>query len=267
MISPALIVRAFSIAGLCAFSLAACDVDWLNTPAAETKYGRSIDAAATRELANQTVSMSGRVVGVVDGDTIDILVDGREVRVRLAEIDAPERSQPWYARSSQALRELVHGRDVSVVQTDTDRWGRVVGRIYIGDTDVNARMVEIGAAWAFLRYQTDPRFSGLEADARARTIGLWSMPPNEIIAPWDWRAGARVEPHSALGHEQHDQPMGLIRIQPPSGAADFTCGTKNHCSEMVSCEEARFYLNQCRLPTLDGDGDGVPCDQLCAPAN
>lgn len=43
----------------------------------------------------------------------------------------------------------------------------------------------------------------------------------------------------------------------------FQCEGKRTCKEMASCEEAKFYLNQCGVSRLDGDGDGVPCEKLC----
>lgn len=84
---------------------------------------------------------AGRVVGVSDGDTITVLVDRREVRVRLAEIDTPEHGQPYGTRAKQVLAELVFGKQVRVAEVDRDRYGRVVGRVYVDGLDVNAEMV------------------------------------------------------------------------------------------------------------------------------
>jgi micrococcal nuclease len=70
----------------------------------------------------------GKVVGVLDGDTLTVLISGGQIKVRLAEIDAPEKQQPFGQRSKQSLSDLVYGKRVKVNQEDRDRYGRVVGR-------------------------------------------------------------------------------------------------------------------------------------------
>jgi endonuclease YncB( thermonuclease family) len=103
---------------------------------------------------------AGRVVGVSDGDTLTVLTAARdEVRVRLAEIDAPESGQPYGARAKQALSDLTYGRQVRVAVVDIDRYDRVVGRVHAGSRDVNAEMVRQGAAWVFVRFSRDPALS------------------------------------------------------------------------------------------------------------
>ena len=96
---------------------------------------------------------TGKVVGISDGDTLTLLVpDGasyRQVKVRLGEIDTPESRQPYGERAKQALSDLAFGQQARVVVQDTDRYGRTVGRVYVGGTDVNAEMVKRGAAWAY----------------------------------------------------------------------------------------------------------------------
>lgn len=83
----------------------------------------------------------GQVVSILDGDTIDVLVDRHPVRVRLAQIDAPEKHQAFGTRSRQALAQLVFRLPVRVVEKGRDRYGRVIGTVYFGDVDVNAQMV------------------------------------------------------------------------------------------------------------------------------
>lgn len=155
-----------------------------------------------------------------------------------------------------------------MVETDQDRWGRVVGRVYLADRDINAEMVQSGAAWAFLRYQTDPRFSAYQAEARDARLGLWSLPDNETIAPWEWRAGQRVGPASGAQRDQTGATLGLLgrRQTASASSSEFRCGERRYCSQMRSCEEARFHLRQCGVETIDGDGDGEPCETLCRSA-
>ena len=75
-------------------------------------------------------TLSGRVVAIADGDTLTVLTEGREqVRVRLSDIDTPERRQPWGTRARERLSELAFGQEVRVTARDTDRYGRVVSRV------------------------------------------------------------------------------------------------------------------------------------------
>ena len=89
----------------------------------------------------------GPVVAIQDGDTIDVLVNRQPVRVRLAQIDAPEKRQAFGTRSRQTLAELVFRQSVRVAETGRDRYGRVIGTVYLGNVDVNAQMVREGMAW------------------------------------------------------------------------------------------------------------------------
>ena len=193
------------------------------------------------------------VVGIADGDTVTLLLenDGNrsQARLRLTEIDTPERGQPWGARARQALAEKVFQRQVRVVSEGEDRYGRLLGRIYIGERDINREMVREGHAWAYRQYLSDRSLLEDERYAREAGIGLWSMPQSQSVPPWEWRRNGRRTSATALASV------------PP--AASFSCGQKTYCREMASCEEARFYLEQCGLSRLDGDGDGVPCEQLC----
>jgi endonuclease YncB( thermonuclease family) len=89
----------------------------------------------------------GKVVGISDGDTITVLVGGRQqIKVRLAEIDAPEKSQAYGQRSKQSLSDLVFGKQVRIEQQNRDRHGRIVGKAYVGSLDVNAEQVKRGMA-------------------------------------------------------------------------------------------------------------------------
>jgi len=128
------------------------------------------------------------VVGVTDGDTLTARC-GTEppqtLTIRLAEIDAPERGQPFSARSKQHLASLCFRKEAEVRAKTTDRYGRTVARVTCAGTDANAAMVEAGMAWAFTKYVTDPRLPELHANAMARRAGLWADP--SPVSPWEWR--------------------------------------------------------------------------------
>ena len=191
-------------------------------------------------------TISGRVIGITDGDTFTLLTDDFEqIKIRVAEIDAPERGQPYGSRSQDALSSLIFKKEVSIDVQVKDRYGRPVGRPIVGDTDVTAEMVKIGAAWVYRTYSDDEALYELERKAKAAGRGLWGLGEYEQVPPWDWRKGTR--PSTTQN----------------SNVAAFSCGAKKYCKQMVNCDEAMFHLRQCGLSRLDGDGDGVPCEAVC----
>lgn len=135
---------------------------------------------------------TGLCVAVTDGDTIRVLSpDRREVRVRLYDIDAPERRQPYGTVSRDYIASLCHRREVTVRIVDTDRYGRVVALVEVisSHKDVNRALVEAGLAWVYPHYCRIPvcgEWRRLETEARRARIGLWggSDPP---VPPWEWR--------------------------------------------------------------------------------
>jgi endonuclease YncB( thermonuclease family) len=135
-------------------------------------------------------TLTGRVVAIADGDTLTLLTpDRRQVKVRLHGIDTPEARQPFGNRARQALSELAFQKPARVEVQDTDRYGRTVGRVYVGPVDVNAELVRHGMAWVYTRYNRDPALPQLEAEARAARRGLWADP--QPVPPWDWRRQQR----------------------------------------------------------------------------
>ena len=194
---------------------------------------------------------TGKVVGIADGDTFTLLTSKKEqVKVRLSEIDCPEKNQPFGNRARQTLSNLIFSKDVLVVQNAVDRYGRVVGQVYVDGTHINRKMVQEGMAWVYRQYLEDQTLLEDEKKARERKRGLWSLPNTEQVPPWEWRRGERTNSSSDTGEQKQESQK-------------FTCGAKRYCKEMTSCEEAEFYLNECGLTRLDGDGDGVPCESLC----
>lgn len=129
---------------------------------------------------------SGTVVRVIDGDTLDVLVANRPVRVRLAQIDAPERSQAYGARARQTLSALAFRRVVTVADAGVDGYGRTLGTVIVGGANINAAMVNQGMAWAYRWYLADRSLVRLEQQARAAHRGLWNDPAP--VAPWLFRA-------------------------------------------------------------------------------
>jgi len=132
--------------------------------------------------------ISGRIVGVYDGDSATLLTGSNDqVKIRLAEIDAPEKKQPYGNRSRQALSDLIFGKQVTARVVTIDRYGRTVARLYVGDVDVSREMVRAGAAWVYRQYNQDSSLLDVEADARRARRGLWGLPATERQEPWLWR--------------------------------------------------------------------------------
>jgi len=127
----------------------------------------------------------GKVVSVADGDTLTVLVNVQQFKIRLAEIDTPERRQPWVNRAKQALANKVFGEAVRVEVVTTDRYGRAVGRMYLGNRDTNRELVAEGHAWVYRKYNQDKSLLDDEQVARDAGLGLWSQP--NPVPPWEWR--------------------------------------------------------------------------------
>ena len=134
-------------------------------------------------------TLEGRVVKIADGDTLTMVVDGQKERIRLSDIDTPERKQPFGMRARQALAEMTFGKTISVFTTTRDRYGRVIGHVTAEGVDVNAELVRRGYAWVYRRYSNDPVLLRLEETARAEKLGLWAQ--SNPIPPWEWRRGRR----------------------------------------------------------------------------
>lgn len=132
-------------------------------------------------------SFSGKVVRVADGDTLTVLVQQHQVKVRLTEIDAPERGQPFAKRSRLSLAELCAGKVAQVDWQHVDRYQRRLGRVYCSGIDANAEQVRRGMAWVFDQYVTDRSLYQLQQTAQRNRLGLWREA--EPMPPWAWRAG------------------------------------------------------------------------------
>lgn len=150
-------------------------------------------------------TLSGRVVGVHDGDTVTVLDAARQQhRIRLAAIDAPELKQAFGTRSRQNLAGLVFGKDVAIEWEKHDRYKRIVGKVLVDESsadcafrdcrkslDAGLAQVRDGFAWHYKQYEREQspedrgRYATAERDARAKKAGLWVDP--QPVPPWEWR--------------------------------------------------------------------------------
>jgi micrococcal nuclease len=135
----------------------------------------------------EAFSFTSPVVGVIDGDTIDILHKGKAQRIRLYGIDCPEKGQPFGKVAKWATSALVFGRTVTVQGHDKDRYKRLVANVLLADeTNVNQKLVKDGWCWWYRKYAPDDSvLKALEAEAREANRGLWIEP--RPIPPWEWR--------------------------------------------------------------------------------
>ncbi|EPC7919198.1 thermonuclease family protein [Yersinia enterocolitica] len=132
--------------------------------------------------------IDGRIVRILDGDTLEVLSDtGIRTRIRLEGIDAPEKAQPFGQRSRQALTKMTAGKVVHISGNKHDHYGRLLGTVWYESTDINAVQIKTGMAWAY-RYNEKaviPAYADLEVEARNSRAGLWVEPAQ--VEPWSWR--------------------------------------------------------------------------------
>lgn len=137
-------------------------------------------------LAAQAVEWQGRVIAVHDGDTLTVLTPQKtQVKIRLAEIDAPETNQSFGAQSKKSLSDICYSKTVKVDDRGKYSYGRLIARLYCDGVDANAAQVQRGMAWAYTRYLTDDGIASLEISARKFNSGLWSE--KSPLPPWEFR--------------------------------------------------------------------------------
>ena len=124
-------------------------------------------------------------IRVVDGDTIRAEAKGKEIKIRLVEIDAPEMNQPFGAQSKNFLNKLLYEKDVTLISQGEDRYGRTLGEIYANGESANTLMIKSGFAWVYDRYVKDSSLYKYQDQAKAENLGLWRA--KDPIAPWVWR--------------------------------------------------------------------------------
>lgn len=130
-------------------------------------------------------ALAAPVVGISDGDTLTVLDDRRQVKIRLANIDAPEKAQPFGQRSKESLSNLCYRKDANYQVQDIDRYGRTVAVVTCAGVEANRAQVERGMAWVYPKYNKDRSLPAVEAAARTASLGLWRDP--SPIPPWDFR--------------------------------------------------------------------------------
>ena len=131
--------------------------------------------------------MTGKVVGIYDGDTITIIddLDQGKFKIRLYGIDAPEKKQDFGQKAKQHLSSLIFNKVVKIKFTEIDRYGRIVGKIFLNDIEINIEMLKAGLAWHYSRYDQTSTYINAEKQARTEKRGIWSI--KNSIPPWEYR--------------------------------------------------------------------------------
>jgi endonuclease YncB( thermonuclease family) len=206
-----------------------------------------------------SAEFTAKIIAVLDGDTVLVRRESELVKIRLAEIDAPEKAQTFGETSKRSLSDMVLGKQVKVVSQAVDQYGRLVAHLSVDGLDVNAEQIRRGMAWEYSNFHSNQTLIALQNEAKQAPRGLWAQSnPNP---PWEWR-----KQHPSTFSSKPNAAVSSATAPANTTTHDPGCGNKKYCSEMSTCEEAKYYFAQCGLKTLDGDGDGVPCEKLCAPS-
>jgi micrococcal nuclease len=130
-----------------------------------------------------------QVIDIADGDTMSVLVNNKPVRIRLANIDAPEKKQAFGQRSKESLSELCWGKDAQYETQSIDRYKRTVAIVTCGNTGVNREQVRRGMAWVYTKYNQDPFQIAIQESAQEKKRGLWA--DAHPVPPWEFRQAAK----------------------------------------------------------------------------
>ena len=144
-----------------------------------------IGALLVSQVSNAQYLESLKIKRVVDGDTVHVFYQDEVYKIRLTEIDAPERDQPYGSNSTEYLKSLLKEGMVDVDISGTDRYGRKLGRLYWRGKDINRELVSAGYAWVYDQYVTDNSFYENQSKARNSKKGLWE--DQNPLEPWNWR--------------------------------------------------------------------------------
>lgn len=169
-------------------------------PAASTKqFDKGLGMAGYQVIPKPSTY---KVVGVKDGDTFVVLMNGKEQVVRLAHIDCPEKKQPFGARAKAFVSDQAFGRYVSLAHNNKyDRNHRLIAEVILSDgRNLNKELLKNGLAWHFKKYSDDTTYAALENKARQARVGVWK--DHNSIAPWEWRQSKHI--NTPVGVRQKD---------------------------------------------------------------
>lgn len=228
----------------------------------EEKAAKETPAPTTSSNNPSTLGISNLylVTSVIDGDTIQVIIDDKKETLRLIGIDTPETVDPrkpvqCFGREASAkAKSLLSGKSVRLeadpTQGERDKYQRLLRYVFLEDgTGFNKLMISEGYAHEYTYdkpYKYQAEFKQAQKEAEINKRGLWAdnacSANTPLLTPP--KAGSSTSGSSAI-------------------SGGFTCAGKTLCGQMTSCTEAKYYLNTCGVSRLDGDKDGVPCESLC----
>jgi micrococcal nuclease len=135
---------------------------------------------------------SARVIVVMDGDTVMVLRGAQKIKIRLADIDAPEKDQVFGMESRRALLDKVYKKEVVVTTRAIDKYGRTVADLGLDGRNINEEMVESGMAWEYSWHHRNPTYRARQSEARRAKRGLWA--DATPTPPWVWRKTHPAKP-------------------------------------------------------------------------
>ncbi|WP_234047724.1 thermonuclease family protein [Chryseobacterium paridis] len=134
---------------------------------------------------------NAKVIGIKDGDTILVLDENNnQTTLRLAEVDCPEKGQPFGKNAKQFTSDLVYGKQITYYKTSSDRYRRIIAKVYFdNDQYLSEEIIKKGFGWWYYQYSNNQNLGILESKARSRKLGLWSG--SQTVSPWEWRKAKR----------------------------------------------------------------------------
>lgn len=222
----------------------------VSKPQEQVNVATTFSPTQTTQLNLYTVS------SVIDGDTIQVVIDGKKETLRLIGIDTPETVDPrkpvqcFGKEASAKAKSLLSGKSVGLesdpTQGERDKYQRLLRYVFLEDgTNFNKLMISEGYAHEYTYntpYKYQSEFKQAQKEAETSNVGLWADDACPTGTP---------------------QPSTQTSGTSPATTGEFTCAGKTTCGQMASCAEAQFYLNTCGVSRLDGDKDGVPCESIC----
>ncbi len=232
-----------------------------NTPQVSIKPSETPTIIST-SIPKQTDSVT--LVKVIDGDTIEVNINGKNERIRYIGIDTPEMDDnrpdiKCFAEEAKSRNaELLNASftlESDSSQTDRDKYNRLLRYVILNDgSNVSEILIEEGHGYEYtydIPYKYQSEFKNAQKSAENELSGLW----DPTHSCYDKKQSTQ-EPvtNNSQSNTQNNQP---------AQGSSYTCGAKRYCTQMATCDEAYFYYNNCGLTRLDGDKDGVPCETLC----
>ena len=226
----------------------------------------------------------GQLAQAFDGDTIEVRFNDGNLRIRLHAIDAPDQEQDLSAEAGDALRMLLENRPIRVVRVATTH-GRLAGIILVDGTDINGELVRAGFAYAHRKYlglsDFDRHYCALEHEARVARRGIWALPPENRVAPWQLRQYYRGERMTftdfatqsiadcAAAAGKPDTQVGTIAADPVPGLTppDPECHVKGN---ITASGKRKYYVSGMRayagIFISEADGERWFCNEAEAEA-